>query len=138
MPTDDMPDEDHLAAALLEAARGGLETAAWNALGDILVSVGVLDREIANAGLTGPQILVAAEEFLKHTYVGPDTHTPMRGDKFEAWIKWWRDQHITDEVGPRHPAWTAIDAMLDDYRMHADTGTPLSEEVEEPGGTDAG
>lgn len=52
---------------------------------------------------------------------------PRRGDKVERYIKRWRDKL------PDHSArWYAVDDLLDDYRLHADTGTPLKYDVPEP------
>jgi hypothetical protein len=51
-----------------------------------------------------------------------DQFRPERGDDVEAWIRRWRDMLDGDR-------WIAVDSMLDDYRLHADTGTPLSGEV---------
>lgn len=50
---------------------------------------------------------------------------PRRGDLVEAWIKRRRDGNDkgTD-------AYDVLDNLLDDYRLHADTGTDLSESVE--------
>ncbi|MGX1254127.1 hypothetical protein RKD48_006638 [Streptomyces ambofaciens] len=54
-----------------------------------------------------------------------------RGDQFEAWLKAQRDEYEV-ESGPQ---WRALDEVLDTYRLHADTGTPLGEHVcEAPGG----
>jgi len=53
----------------------------------------------------------------------PETR-PRRGDGFEAWLKARRDATTT------WSAWHVIDGMLDRYRLHADTGTPLSEHPE--------
>jgi hypothetical protein len=49
-------------------------------------------------------------------------HWPKRGDEVEEWLKKRRD-----EIKGSHPmeAWTAIDEMLDDYRLAADTGQTL-------------
>ena len=52
-----------------------------------------------------------------------NAHRPMRGDEVEAWIKRKRD-----EFSATLAYWT-LDDLLDDYRLHADTGTPLSGEV---------
>jgi len=51
---------------------------------------------------------------------------PRRGDAVEAWLKTQRDRH------PRDSSWWVLDELLDDYRLHADTSTPLAEDVEEP------
>lgn len=54
-------------------------------------------------------------------------HQPRRGDAIEAWLKAQRDL-LTDDYG-RTPEWQALDDVLDAYRLHADTGTPLGEHV---------
>lgn len=51
--------------------------------------------------------------------------TPERGDDVEAWLKQKRDEHAAGSI-----VWTALDDLLDDYREHADTGTPLNEDDE--------
>lgn len=48
---------------------------------------------------------------------------PRRGDAFEAWLKARRDATTT------WTPWHALDDILDRYRLHADTGTPLDEHV---------
>lgn len=57
----------------------------------------------------------------------PERYVPSRDDDVAAWIKARRDEH-EDRYG-RYPEWYAIDALLDQYRLHADTGTPLGEHV---------
>jgi hypothetical protein len=52
---------------------------------------------------------------------------PRRGDAVEAWLRAERDQH-EDHYG-RTPSWYAVDDVLDRYRLHADTGTALTEHV---------
>jgi hypothetical protein len=64
------------------------------------------------------------------THTGPSyqpTPLPARGDAVEAWLRARRDEHI-DRRG-RTPEWYALDAVLDAYRLHADTGTPLGEHL---------
>lgn len=51
----------------------------------------------------------------------PGPHRARRDSDVEAWIKAAREEHPTYEV------WHAFDELLDDYRLHADTGTPLTE-----------
>jgi DNA-directed RNA polymerase subunit RPC12/RpoP len=47
---------------------------------------------------------------------------PRRGDQFEAWLKAQRD------AAADYPeAYQATDGLLDLYRLHADTGTPLDQ-----------
>ena len=49
---------------------------------------------------------------------------PRRGDQFESWLKAQRDLCFD------YPsAWGSVDGLLDRYRLHADTGTPLGEHV---------
>lgn len=59
-------------------------------------------------------------------------HQPHRGSDVEAWIKRHRDEHGNLSANYPTDEWRAIDNMLDDYREHADTGTPLDREVEGP------
>jgi hypothetical protein len=55
---------------------------------------------------------------------------PRRGDQFEAWLKTQRDRYDrTDQREESSEFWHEFDAALDLYRLHADTGTPLSEHV---------
>jgi hypothetical protein len=53
-----------------------------------------------------------------------DQFRPMRGDDVEAWIKRRRD-----ELPRNLDEWDTLDYLLDNYRLHADLGTPLSGEV---------
>lgn len=57
---------------------------------------------------------------------------PRRGDAVEAWLKACRDDHSRDH----DTQWDVIDQLLDTYRLHADTGTPLDEHVCEGGTVD--
>ncbi len=53
---------------------------------------------------------------------------PRRGDAVDRWLKEWRDDFKGfngDDV------WAVLDDMLDDYRLHADTGTALDADVSE-------
>jgi hypothetical protein len=58
----------------------------------------------------------------------PAVPLPRRGDHIEAWLKAQRDEYgwlgTNDQV-----RWNVLDQALDDYRLHADTGTPLHEHV---------
>jgi hypothetical protein len=55
----------------------------------------------------------------------PQPERPRRGDEVEAWLKAQRDGWF-DDTGAE---WHALDGLLDRYRLHADTGTPLGEHV---------
>lgn len=50
-------------------------------------------------------------------------HHPHRGDQVEAWIKERRDS-VVDRT-----KWFALDDLLDEYRLAADTGLSLEEVV---------
>lgn len=56
-------------------------------------------------------------------------HVPKRGDDIEAWIKQWRDRYDPNGSDRHIDAWIAADDMLDDYRLHADTGMPIDQAV---------
>lgn len=50
----------------------------------------------------------------------PSSYEPERGDQVDQWLRRRRDE--LEGVGG---FWVVIDNLLDDYRLHADTGTPL-------------
>ncbi len=63
---------------------------------------------------------------LTHSGPGYDlAPLPARGDTVETWLRGQRDR-FEDKYG-RLPAWYAVDHVLDAYRLHADTRTPLTE-----------
>lgn len=52
----------------------------------------------------------------------------------DAWLKKHRDGYVvTDDLGisDRIGAWWDLDAVLDDFRLHIQTGTPLTEHAHE-------
>lgn len=57
-------------------------------------------------------------------------HQPRRDSDVAAWLRAHRERHDYS-AGNGFNAWSAIDEVLDDYRLHSDTGTPLTE----PSGT---
>lgn len=62
-------------------------------------------------------------------------HVPIHGTDVEVWIKRWRDENkgTFEEIGAlRCAVYMAIDDILNDYRMHAATGTLLDEDTCEP------
>lgn len=68
------------------------------------------------------------------THTGPGyEHTPVprRGDAVDQWLFAQRARFIDDG-----PAWVAVDEVLDQYRLHADTRTPLDQHVCEGGTVD--
>jgi len=73
------------------------------------------------------KLLVKAQPGLRRV-AGGEQHTntqtlPARGDQVEQWLKGQRDEY---EVRSS-PRWGALDEVLDTYRLHADTGTPLDQ-----------
>ncbi|MFD0405553.1 hypothetical protein [Kitasatospora sp. NPDC127116] len=68
------------------------------------------------------------------TRTGPSSRPeplPRRGDQFEQWLKAQRDACIGHAT-----TYNAIDGLLDQYRLHADTGTPLDQHTCENGTPD--
>ncbi|BFP50055.1 hypothetical protein KCMC57_64230 (plasmid) [Kitasatospora sp. CMC57] len=59
---------------------------------------------------------------------------PRRGDAIEAWLKAQRDRF--DRHGDSSEFWHEFDTILDEYRLHADTGTPLGQHACENGNAD--
>lgn len=57
-----------------------------------------------------------------------DAVQPRRGDVFEQWLKARRDEYGWEGAN-RRDLWDVLDDVLDLYRLHADTGTPLGEHV---------
>lgn len=68
--------------------------------------------------------LAAGERDEQQTQQDGAETRPARGDQFEAWLKAQRD-----EYGPGSLQWPGLDDLLDLYRLHADTDTPLGEHV---------
>jgi len=60
-----------------------------------------------------------------------EAQQPRRGDAVEAWLKAQRDLCIGHAS-----TYNAVDGLLDQYRLHADTSTPLDQHVCERGTTD--
>lgn len=61
-------------------------------------------------------------------------HYPHRGNPVEAWIKDRRDRFTHPETGTpmeidQYSAYKALDDLLDEYRLAADTGQSLEEVV---------
>lgn len=71
--------------------------------------------------------ITTVEQAVEELYRLADGETgirPRRGDQFEAWLKAQRDACL-GHAGP----WGTMDGVLDQYRLHADTGTPLNQHV---------
>ncbi|MET9304960.1 hypothetical protein ABZX68_06425 [Streptomyces cellulosae] len=67
---------------------------------------------------SGPWPLLVADETATETQA-------RRGDAFEQWLKARRDEWAPEGCQP----WQILDQTLEEYRLHADTGTPLGEHV---------
>jgi hypothetical protein len=68
------------------------------------------------------------------THSGPSYQSaplPRRGDHVDLWLQALRGEHVHDPV-----AFDILDNALDEYRLHADTRTPLHEHVCEGGNPD--
>jgi hypothetical protein len=83
---------------------------AWEQIGK------AYDNYLGNGALANAQMWSLQEAIKAHA---------RRGDAVEAWIKRQRDAFPEGTDG-----WHDMDALLDDYREHADTGTPLTEDVQ--------
>lgn len=66
---------------------------------------------------TGPYLQFTGHEWSVFT---DGIRAPRRGDAVAEWLKAGRDQYP-----PESNHYMAMDLLLDDYRLHADTGTPL-------------
>jgi hypothetical protein len=95
---------------ILAKANTGQDPRYWTAVRDITLGL----RRMADEAQQ-PEPAVGARQ--------PDTETrPARGDQFEAWLKAQRD------LCEGHAStWNVVDGLLDQYRLHADTGTPLDQ-----------
>jgi len=63
--------------------------------------------------------------------IDAEPHRAMRGDEVERFIRESRD-YWKNTPGD-NTQWQVLDDLLDDYRLHADTGTLLHEEVADHG-----
>lgn len=57
---------------------------------------------------------------------GPPEYIPTRGDAVETWLRRYRDSFPKETR-----QWSALDDLLDEYRLYADTRSPLSMNVED-------
>lgn len=100
------------------------------------VETGAISRPsiVVLAGLAGAygtplrELLEAAGHGSDWSLELPGEFTPQRGDDVETWLKRRRGVYPRESVG-----WRVLDDALDDYRLHADTRTPLAEDVVDPG-----
>jgi hypothetical protein len=76
--------------------------------------------------MIGRKVVVFDTETHLPVSVAKPDFRPSRGDEVEAWLKRQRDKYPKNSS-----AWFPLDWALDNYRLHADTGTPLSQEINE-------
>lgn len=88
--------------------------------------------ERRNMGPRGVTAIRKAIDGLRSGHLPMPAHEARRGSDVEAWIKRRRDELDGQAGGDITAEWMSLDSLLDDYRLHADTGTPLTEEVQGP------
>lgn len=70
-----------------------------------------------------------------------EPHVPRRDSDVAAFIKRHRDRYDKNSAASGKSMdfvrYRALDDLLDDYRLHADTGTPLDEEAFDGGDPEA-
>ncbi len=54
------------------------------------------------------------------------THQPHRHDEVACWLKTKRDEFHSHVLG-----WSILDGLLDEYRLRADYGKSLSDDIED-------
>jgi hypothetical protein len=88
------------------------------------------DHALLDLRNMGPKMLAEVRAGIREVLDAPSpAHEPRRGSDVEAWIKRRRDEHDSPDLRAR---WFVLDDLLDDYRLHADCGVPLHQEVEGP------
>jgi len=105
---------------------------------DLALRIAATKVRAIRPGLDDSQALAAIRALLTMGWRPPalpqplvEPHRPMRGSDIDVWIKRWRDS-FRESDGSRTGVWYALDDLLDNYREHADTGTPLVDEVQGP------
>lgn len=81
-------------------------------------------RDHADPRIDGP--------LLDHAALGAAQVIERQPREFEAWLKRQRDQYSSAVQYGHPPAWHVIDELLDRFRDHMLTGTPLDREVAGP------
>lgn len=85
-------------------------------------------------GVDLPESVRAAHTAALILMEGPPAHIPMRGTDVELWLKRCRDEYPRQHS---NDAWTALDDLLDDYRLRADTGSAMDALVGGPAGDES-
>lgn len=118
-------DEDIL--RLLNPVEGRTTSSVANFLGRDFTDVrDALERlQVDGRAAKGPQGWIRT---------GTAEHLPFRGSDVEEWLRFKRDERIVwdPSCGERRTReWYVLDELLDDYRLHADTGVPLTGDTNE-------
>lgn len=82
--------------------------------------------DVACRFLIDASVWTARMQRMDGTPLALPPHVPHRGSDVETYIKNARERAKTPSGTPLD-AYYALDRLLDDYRLHADTGTPLTE-----------
>lgn len=94
------------------------------------------DRKFVHLRISDLTALLSFAETIIGSYKPPfrelEGHRPHPDDEVVAWLADWREKYMTDDSALSE-AYEAVDAMLDEYRAHAHTGTPLDVEIPEGG-----
>lgn len=89
-----------------------------------------------NTSYTADYPLTVFDVFIEvERHLPPVEHHARRGSNVEAWLERIRDEYAEAQSYPPtmgNMYWHVVDGILDDYRNHADTGTPLDVEVQGP------
>jgi hypothetical protein len=90
--------------------------------------------EIVVARTNGAHVAESDAQWVRDVLNGRTVRTPQlpaRGDAVEAWLKAQRDERPACTSG-----YDTLDQLLDSYRLHADTRTPLDQHCCEGGNVD--
>jgi hypothetical protein len=95
--------------------------------GGCAVHVAVVGEAVEGVGVSSIAVGAAGGAPARGGVVSePRPFEARRGDDVAAWIKRQRDEQVEQSA-----TWFALDDLLDTYRLHADTGTPLTQQAEE-------
>lgn len=97
---------------------------------------GYVDTDLIRAVLDGSATQPASSGIVMGTVTGRSVASstalgsplPRRDDHIATWIKATRDRLAANPAEEDHPSgWYVLDELLEDWRLHADTGTPIDQ-----------
>ena len=91
--------------------------------------IGTIELDEESDWLTQPDWKLELVEDYPELHATPVAPAPRRDDEVATWIKEKRDRYTQEEP---NDFWQALDDLLDDCRLHADTGTPLNQPTPHP------